>query len=255
MDTIETSNLNRQFLFRKHHVGESKAKVAAEAVKRFRPNARIQADQVQYQRWSAHLPTLQHTDVIQTASFAPHMLDVVAIAPMFMHNALRVIIRICVVQFICVVYACLFSRQHLPAFCSQCLWAACQTNHGMQGNVKEPQYDVDFFKSFDLVMNGLDNLEARRHVNRLCLAAETPLIESGTAGYLGQVSFPSVQQPACQAFVSASHAFRNDLPDSCGVLSKLTLKASLRFCCLDQTFVTLMQTQTCLIHTSIACQI
>lgn len=53
--------------------------------------------------------------------------------------------------------------------------------------MKEPQYDVDFFKSFDLVMNGLDNLEARRHVNRLCLAAETPLIESGTAGYLGQV--------------------------------------------------------------------
>lgn len=47
MDTIETSNLNRQFLFRKHHVGESKAKVAAEAVKRFRPNAKIQADQVQ----------------------------------------------------------------------------------------------------------------------------------------------------------------------------------------------------------------
>ena len=38
-------------------------------------------------------------------------------------------------------------------------------------------------------MNGLDNLEARRHVNRLCLAAETPLIESGTAGYLGQVRF------------------------------------------------------------------
>ena len=46
MDTIETSNLNRQFLFRKRHVGESKAKVAAEAVKRFRPHAEIQADQV-----------------------------------------------------------------------------------------------------------------------------------------------------------------------------------------------------------------
>lgn len=48
MDTIETSNLNRQFLFRKHHVGESKAKVAAEAVKRFRPDAKIQADQVRH---------------------------------------------------------------------------------------------------------------------------------------------------------------------------------------------------------------
>lgn len=46
MDTIETSNLNRQFLFRKHHVGQSKAKIAAEAVKHFRPEAKIQADQV-----------------------------------------------------------------------------------------------------------------------------------------------------------------------------------------------------------------
>ncbi len=66
----------------------------------------------------------------------------------------------------------------------------------MQGNVKESQYDVDFFKSFDLVMNGLDNLEARRHVNRLCLAAETPLIESGTAGYLGQVMSTNNAHPS-----------------------------------------------------------
>lgn len=78
----------------------------------------------------------------------------------------------------------------------------------LQGNVKEAQYDVDFFKSFDLVMNGLDNLEARRHVNRLCLAAETPLIESGTAGYLGQVVFHYISHlldPSHASFRPCTH--------------------------------------------------
>ena len=37
-------------------------------------------------------------------------------------------------------------------------------------------------------MNALDNRAARNHVNRMCLAADVPLIESGTAGYLGQVT-------------------------------------------------------------------
>ena len=30
--------------------------------------------------------------------------------------------------------------------------------------------------------------KARNHVNRMCLAADIPLVESGTAGYLGQVT-------------------------------------------------------------------
>jgi ubiquitin-like 1-activating enzyme E1 B len=37
-------------------------------------------------------------------------------------------------------------------------------------------------------LNALDNKAARSHVNRLCLAANIPLIESGSAGYLGQVT-------------------------------------------------------------------
>ncbi|KAF6163057.1 hypothetical protein GIB67_001385 [Kingdonia uniflora] len=101
MDTIEVSNLNRQFLFRRSHVGQSKAKVARDAVLRFRPRINI---------------TPYHA------------------------------------------------------------------------NVKDPEFNVDFFKQFNVVLNGLDNLDARRHVNRLCLAADVPLVESGTTGFLGQVA-------------------------------------------------------------------
>nr|XP_024397767.1 SUMO-activating enzyme subunit 2-like isoform X1 [Physcomitrium patens]XP_024397768.1 SUMO-activating enzyme subunit 2-like isoform X1 [Physcomitrium patens] len=110
MDTIEVSNLNRQFLFRKSHVGQSKARVAREAVLKFRPGVEIVA-----------------------------------------HHA----------------------------------------------NVKNQEFDIDFFKQFSVVLNGLDNLDARRHVNRMCLAAGVPLVESGTTGYLGQVTVHIKGQTEC----------------------------------------------------------
>ena len=67
-----------------------------------------------------------------------------------------------------------------------CVGGLVSRRDAAQGNVKEARYGVDFFAGFDMVLNGLDNMEARRHVNRLTLAAGTPLIESGTEGYLGQ---------------------------------------------------------------------
>ncbi|KAI5300167.1 hypothetical protein KEM56_002676 [Ascosphaera pollenicola] len=100
LDTIDLSNLNRQFLFRHEHIKKSKALIAKEVASKFRPGAKIKA--------------------------------------------------------------------HLA-------------------NIKDPQFSVDWFASFDLVFNALDNLEARRHVNKMCLAAEVPLIESGTTGFNGQV--------------------------------------------------------------------
>uniref|UniRef100_A0A131Y271 SUMO-activating enzyme subunit n=1 Tax=Ixodes ricinus TaxID=34613 RepID=A0A131Y271_IXORI len=101
LDTIDVSNLNRQFLFQKVHVGKSKALVAKESAEKLNPNVKI---------------TAHHDTIIK------------------------------------------------------------------------PEYGVDFFKQFSIVMNALDNRGARSHVNRMCLAANVPLIESGTAGYLGQVS-------------------------------------------------------------------
>jgi len=56
----------------------------------------------------------------------------------------------------------------------------------VHGNIKDERYNVSWFKSFDIVLNALDNLDARRHVNTMCCAAKIPLVESGTTGFLGQ---------------------------------------------------------------------
>ena len=101
LDTIDVSNLNRQFLFQKQHVGKSKANVARESAIEFNPEAKIKA---------------------------------------------------------------------------------------YHDSITSPDYDVNFFKQFSVVLNALDNRAARNHVNRMCLAASVPLVESGTAGYLGQVT-------------------------------------------------------------------
>lgn len=51
-------------------------------------------------------------------------------------------------------------------------------------------FGVNIQFSSDSVLNCPSVLftAARNHVNRMCLAADVPLIESGTAGYLGQVT-------------------------------------------------------------------
>jgi ubiquitin-like 1-activating enzyme E1 B len=64
-------------------------------------------------------------------------------------------------------------------------------------NIKDAQFNVDWFKSFTIVFNALDNLEARRHVNKMCLAADVPLIESGTTGFNGQVQVIKKGVTAC----------------------------------------------------------
>ncbi|PHH83841.1 hypothetical protein CDD82_32 [Ophiocordyceps australis] len=110
LDTIDLSNLNRQFLFRQEHIKKSKALVAKEVAQKFNPNVSIVA-----------------------------------------HN----------------------------------------------GNIKDCEFHLGWFRSFDMVFNALDNLDARRHVNKMSLAANIPLIESGTTGFNGQVQVIRKGVTAC----------------------------------------------------------
>ncbi|TXT13200.1 hypothetical protein VHUM_01601 [Vanrija humicola] len=102
LDTIDLSNLNRQFLFRKPDISKPKAIVAAATAHHFNPSSGINI-------------------------------------------------------------------------------------HPRHGNVKESVNDIEWISKFGLVLNALDNADARRHVNKLCQAADVPLVESGTSGFLGQV--------------------------------------------------------------------
>ncbi|CAN8062802.1 unnamed protein product [Agarophyton chilense] len=61
----------------------------------------------------------------------------------------------------------------------------------IMANINQNDFDVNFFRGFTLVCTALDSLEARRHVNRMCLAANIPLVESASTGYNGQASVSS----------------------------------------------------------------
>jgi ubiquitin-like 1-activating enzyme E1 B len=64
-------------------------------------------------------------------------------------------------------------------------------------NIKASKYDMAYFAQFDVVLNALDNVDARRHVNRMCLATDRPMIDAGTTGYTGQVNVMRKGQAAC----------------------------------------------------------
>ncbi|KIX08246.1 uncharacterized protein Z518_02902 [Rhinocladiella mackenziei CBS 650.93] len=110
LDTIDLSNLNRQFLFRQEHIRKPKAVVAKEVAEKFNPNVKL-----------------------------------------FAHHA----------------------------------------------NIKDKQFNLEWFSGFSIVFNALDNMDARRHVNKMCLAVDIPLIESGTTGFKGQVQVIKKGKSAC----------------------------------------------------------
>ena len=98
------SNLNRQFLFRPHHVTMSKAEVCSQHV--WVPNGVCGL-------WSAAVPRVGW---LQVAKIAVHGFN--PDASVTAHHA----------------------------------------------NVKGSEYNIEFYKGFDVVMNALDNVSARRYV-------------------------------------------------------------------------------------------
>ncbi|KAL7675392.1 hypothetical protein ACOME3_001653 [Neoechinorhynchus agilis] len=114
LDTIEFSNLNRQFLFRRRDVGKPKATVAKLA-------AEIMVDG---KRYAEKLQINDYTDDVT-------------------------------------------------------------------------KLDLQFFEKYQLVLNALDSHEARSYVNKMCILAKIPLIESGTRGHSGQTSAIMAQRTEC----------------------------------------------------------
>jgi ubiquitin-like 1-activating enzyme E1 B len=57
------------------------------------------------------------------------------------------------------------------------------------GNIKNlTMFDHEFFKKFNVILNALDNIDARTYINTICVDFNIPLVNSGTEGFLGGVS-------------------------------------------------------------------
>ncbi|OQE00739.1 hypothetical protein PENVUL_c047G07261 [Penicillium vulpinum] len=136
LDTIDLSNLNRQFLFRHEHIKKSKALV--------RPT------------YPTHLRR-SLTNSPESSAAHSH----------------------------CV------AKEVAQKFRSD---AKLEAYHA---NIMDTQFNVSWFESFNAVFNALDNIAARRHVNKMCLTANVPLIESGTTGFNGQVQVIQKSQTEC----------------------------------------------------------
>ena len=57
-----------------------------------------------------------------------------------------------------------------------------------QGNIMDANsFPIHWFGEFDLIFNALDNLAARRYVNKISQFLHVPLLESGTSGFDGYI--------------------------------------------------------------------
>ena len=123
LDTIDVSNLNRQFLFRKKNVGQPKSTCLKEAIEEQNPEIKI-------------------------------------------------------------------------------------TSH--VGRIQQDQFGYKFFSQHTLVINALDNIEARQHVNKMCFNLAIPLVEAGTNGY--EASMSPIMKGVTQCYQCVATAKQETFP-------------------------------------------
>ncbi|KAI5191235.1 ubiquitin-like 1-activating enzyme E1 B [Nematocida minor] len=70
-------------------------------------------------------------------------------------------------------------------------------------SIAESRFTADFFSEFDCVLSCVDNIEAREHINTMAVISNTPVIESGSSGYNGQVYITLPQVTECYACTEA----------------------------------------------------
>jgi len=58
------------------------------------------------------------------------------------------------------------------------------------GNIKDDsQFGTKFYSNFDLILNALDNNDARYYINSICIKLNIPLINSGSEGIYGMINW------------------------------------------------------------------
>ena len=58
------------------------------------------------------------------------------------------------------------------------------------GNIKdENKFGEKFYSNFDLILNALDNNDARYYINNICIKLNIPLINSGSEGIYGMINW------------------------------------------------------------------
>src|SRR6478609_2229978 len=67
------------------------------------------------------------------------------------------------------------------------------------------QLGLGLFQSFDIVLGCVDNVEARRFINRVCRYLGKPWIDSGINVLAGHVSFYSPSSEVCYECVLSDH--------------------------------------------------